>query len=128
MDGCVGFCGVKIFKRMDTQMRSLHSSFIGLTKKKSPLGKTNKPTNRTKSNTCCHDDARQHLPPGVRRREVLSQLAELVDDQAGHGVCEDLRWQQSVSTLVDQMPRPATQKGPCHKQAPFELHSPGDAN
>lgn len=37
MDGCVGFCGVEIFKRMDTQIRSLHSAFIGLTKKKVPI-------------------------------------------------------------------------------------------
>ena len=43
------------------------------------------------NNTCCHNDTGQDFPPSVRRREVLRQLAELVNHQTGDGVCQDLR-------------------------------------
>lgn len=48
---------------------------------------------KKKKITCCHDDTCQYFPSSVWRGEVVRQFAELVDDQASDGVCQDLRWQ-----------------------------------
>lgn len=41
--------------------------------------------------TCAHDDPRQRLVAGVRRRQARRQLAELLRHQLGHGVREFLK-------------------------------------
>ena len=51
-----------------------------------------KPKHETQTDiTRCHDDASQNFPPGVGRREVVRQLAELVHDETRDGVRQNLR-------------------------------------
>lgn len=49
------------------------------------------PTGGTGGVTCGHDDSCQGLVAGVRGRQAHGQLAELLRDQLGHGVCEFLK-------------------------------------
>lgn len=126
MDGCVGFCGVKIFKRMDTQMRSLHSAFIGLTKEKVPVrqNKQTKPkaipvvmtTPASTFRRACGD---------VKFSVSSLNLSTTRRDTASARTCGGnkvlARW---WIRCRDRRLR----KGPCHKQAPFERRSAGDAN
>ncbi len=44
----------------------------------------------------CHDDARQHLAPRVRRREVVGQLPELGENEGRDAISKHLRYKPRV--------------------------------
>lgn len=53
---------------------------------------------QTETLTCRHDDPSQNLPARVRGGEVVRQISELIQNQAGHSVGQHLGPQQGSGT------------------------------